>query len=284
MAAGGAALGLALRAVGEPAAGRAADRAVRRGHDRSLARLAGAGLHDARHRRDGRCCSGSRRRSASAGLAAGRAQGAGTRRGRRSPHDAAARAGHHAGGPVADAGRRRDPVRADVPALVTREAGFDRDPVLIVGVNADAQRLPAGAARRALRAAASGGGRGAGRRQRRGLLHLAGRRPPAGTWCIAVPPDSPLGRRERMTWVNAVSPDWFSTFGMRWPPAATSSRTTRWRRRKSRWSTGRSRSGSSSRATRSGQEFQPGDAFRPGHLSGRSASSRTPSTGRCAPR
>jgi ABC-type antimicrobial peptide transport system permease subunit len=32
---------------------------------------------------------------------------------------------------------------------------------------------------------------------------------------VAVPPDSPLGRRERMTWVNAVSPDWFATFGMR---------------------------------------------------------------------
>ena len=40
--------------------------------------------------------------------------------------------------------------------------------------------------------------------------------PPAGwNMGVAVPPDSPLGRRERMTWVNAVSPDWFSTFGMR---------------------------------------------------------------------
>lgn len=32
---------------------------------------------------------------------------------------------------------------------------------------------------------------------------------------IAVPADSKLSQRERMTWVNAVSPGWFGTFGVR---------------------------------------------------------------------
>jgi hypothetical protein len=32
---------------------------------------------------------------------------------------------------------------------------------------------------------------------------------------IVVPADSPLGRRERMSWVNAVSPGWFKTYGIR---------------------------------------------------------------------
>ena len=32
---------------------------------------------------------------------------------------------------------------------------------------------------------------------------------------IVVPPDSPLGRRERMSWVNLVSPGWFDTLGLR---------------------------------------------------------------------
>ena len=32
---------------------------------------------------------------------------------------------------------------------------------------------------------------------------------------IVVPADSPLGRRERMSWINAVSPGWFKTYGIR---------------------------------------------------------------------
>jgi predicted permease len=32
---------------------------------------------------------------------------------------------------------------------------------------------------------------------------------------VKVAPDSTLGRRERTTWVNAVSPGWFDTYGMR---------------------------------------------------------------------
>ncbi|HMC78562.1 MAG TPA: ABC transporter permease [Vicinamibacterales bacterium] len=99
-------------------------------------------------------------------------------------------------------------------ALETRQFGFDRHGVLLVSANIDrsavrgdsrftvfsrfeqaVRALPgvAGAAISFTTPAARGG-----------------RNAP-----IAVPPDSPLGRRERMAWVNLVTPGWFETMGMR---------------------------------------------------------------------
>ena len=98
-------------------------------------------------------------------------------------------------------------------ALVTRDAGFNRDQVLIVEVNATRSTSPIDQ-RRSLfeqfrQAAAAVPG----------VAHAgASFTSPTGSsgWnmTVKVPPDSPLGRRERMTWINAVSPDWFATYGM----------------------------------------------------------------------
>jgi predicted permease len=99
-------------------------------------------------------------------------------------------------------------------ALVSREAGFDRDPVLIVGVNATRSDLPpeqrAEFYERLRQAAAAVPGVASASASFTSPVATAG-----WNMSIGVPPDSPLGRRERLSWVNAVSPDWFSTFGMR---------------------------------------------------------------------
>jgi putative ABC transport system permease protein len=98
--------------------------------------------------------------------------------------------------------------------LVTRDAGFDRDLVLIVDVNAARSASPLD--RRAelfeqLResVAAVPGVAGA----------AASFTTPTGgsgwNMDVRVPPGSTLTRRQRMTWVNAVSPDWFATYGIR---------------------------------------------------------------------
>jgi predicted permease len=99
-------------------------------------------------------------------------------------------------------------------ALVTREAGFDRDHVLVVNVNTartgvttemrpalfEQLRQTAGSLPGVAAAAAS-------------FTSPTG----SAGWNmgVRVPPDSPLGRRERMTWMNAVTPDWFRAYGMR---------------------------------------------------------------------
>ena len=98
--------------------------------------------------------------------------------------------------------------------LVTRNAGFDRDPVLIVEVNAARSASPAD--RRTdlfeqLRESAAGVP---------GVAAAAASfTTPAGTsgWNmdVRVPPETTLTRRQRMTWVNAVSPGWFATYGIR---------------------------------------------------------------------
>ena len=98
-------------------------------------------------------------------------------------------------------------------ALVTRDIGFDRDPVLLVNVSArrsaetPERRLALFAQLRDAAAAVPG------------VSHAAASfTSPVGTsgWNMAVkvPPDSTLGRRERMAWVNAVTPDWFATYGI----------------------------------------------------------------------
>jgi putative ABC transport system permease protein len=96
-------------------------------------------------------------------------------------------------------------------SLTTRDTGFDRDAVLVATVSL--QGAPAERANRYERlreaAATVPGVAGA----------AASFTVPVGTagWNtrIVVPPDSMLGPRERMSWINAVSPDWFRTYGIR---------------------------------------------------------------------
>jgi len=99
-------------------------------------------------------------------------------------------------------------------ALVNREAGFDRDPVLIVGVNAARTNLApeqrAEFYERLRQAAAAVPGVASASASFTSPVATAG-----WNMGVAAPPDSALTPRQRMTWVNAVSPDWFSTFGMR---------------------------------------------------------------------
>ena len=94
--------------------------------------------------------------------------------------------------------------------LTTRAIGFDREPVLItaVAVNQPADRRLDVVDR--LREAASAVP---------GVASAAiSFTTPTGRagWNtrIVVPPDSPLKGRERSSWINAVSPDWFRTYGI----------------------------------------------------------------------
>ena len=98
-------------------------------------------------------------------------------------------------------------------ALATRDAGFSRGGVLLVGV--DVGRNPV-----------SGNGRIAlfeRFRDATGAVpgvasaSLSYNTPMARAgWntFIAVPPDSPLTRRQRSSWINAVTPGWFETYGL----------------------------------------------------------------------
>jgi predicted permease len=97
--------------------------------------------------------------------------------------------------------------------LATRDAGFDRHGVLLVTARADRNKIdePARLAlfeRFARAAAAVPGAAGA-------AASFTTPTASAG-WntMIAVPADSPLTRRQRMTWVNLVSPGWFATIGV----------------------------------------------------------------------
>jgi predicted permease len=99
-------------------------------------------------------------------------------------------------------------------ALQTRNLGFNRHGVLLITANID--RNPV---------------RGEARRALLGRLEEAVRRVPGVSGAamsfttpvarssrntpVAVPPDSPLSRRERMSWVNLVTPGWFDTMGFR---------------------------------------------------------------------
>lgn len=96
-------------------------------------------------------------------------------------------------------------------SLTTRDAGFDRAPVLIASVavnQAPEQRLAAFERLRDAAAAVPGVSDAA-----ISFTTPVGR---AG-WNtrIVVPPDSPLQGRERASWINAVSPGWFKTYGIR---------------------------------------------------------------------
>ena len=95
--------------------------------------------------------------------------------------------------------------------LTTRDSGFDRHQVLVARVSV--QRAPnarAGVYERLRDAAASVPGVATAAASFTTPLGSAG-------WNarVAVPPDSPLKGRELMTWMNAVSPEWFRTYGIR---------------------------------------------------------------------
>ena len=98
--------------------------------------------------------------------------------------------------------------------LLTRDIGFDRRGVVLVA--ADVSRNPArGQARldvydRFVRAASGVPGVAVAAASFTTPVAPAGWNTP-----IAVPPDSPLTRRERMSWMNAVSPGWFDALGLR---------------------------------------------------------------------
>ncbi|PYR90654.1 MAG: hypothetical protein DMF84_19575 [Acidobacteria bacterium] len=99
-------------------------------------------------------------------------------------------------------------------ALATRDAGFTRGGLLLVNANVDRNPV-AGLERSALferlgDAARSVPGVSAAVVSFTTPIARAGM-----NTMIAVPPGSALSQRERMTWVNVLSPGWFGTFGVR---------------------------------------------------------------------
>ena len=96
-------------------------------------------------------------------------------------------------------------------SLTTRDLGFDRNPVLLASVTVTQpaeSRLDAFERLRDAAAASPGVSSAA--------ISFTTPAARAG-WNtrIAVPPDSPLKGRELASWINAVSPDWFRTYGIR---------------------------------------------------------------------
>jgi putative ABC transport system permease protein len=97
-------------------------------------------------------------------------------------------------------------------ALTTRDVGFDRRSVLILNVSVKPREVPAGARLalfERLRQAAAGVP-GVTRASTSFTTPVAG----SGWNTPIVMPGSTLGARQRLTWVNAVSPGWFETFGV----------------------------------------------------------------------
>jgi predicted permease len=96
-------------------------------------------------------------------------------------------------------------------SLTTRDLGFDREPVLMasVAVNLAAERRREVFEQLRDAAAALPGVASA-------AISFTTPTARAG-WNtrIVVPPDSPLKGRERASWINAVSPHWFKTYGIR---------------------------------------------------------------------
>jgi len=95
-------------------------------------------------------------------------------------------------------------------SLTTRDAGFDRAHVLIANVTVNQPRERRMAAFERLRDAAE---------ELPGVSSVAfSYTTPVGRagWNtrIVVPPDSPLTGRARGSWINAVSPGWFKTYGI----------------------------------------------------------------------
>ena len=261
-------------------------------HDRlsrSVARLARARLHDGRRRGDGA-------RSSALAPALGLSGVA--------PNEALKEQGRGVAAIAASASatswsscRSRCRSRSSSPpglfartfvTLATRNVGFDRESRWSSSPTstADAHRVPSPALRRRELFERA--------RQRRGRCPACRRRRSSFTsplatagWNtrIVVPGTPMLTGRQRMSWVNVVSPGWFDTYGVRLSPAATSSAATAMARRRWRSSTAHSRQ----RFFNGRQPDRPAVFDRRTERSRRSptrssASSKTHSTDRCAPR
>jgi putative ABC transport system permease protein len=99
-------------------------------------------------------------------------------------------------------------------ALATRDAGFSRGGVLLV--SADVGRNPVtGAGRIALFERFEEAVRAVPGVASASISSTTPMARAGWNTFIAVPPNSPLTRRERSCWINAVSPGWFETFGLR---------------------------------------------------------------------
>jgi putative ABC transport system permease protein len=97
--------------------------------------------------------------------------------------------------------------------LTTQRSGFDRDPVLVVEVNAQKsavsrEQRPALFERLREAAAAVPG-------VSRAAVSFTSPVGASGWNTEVVAGAASLGRRERMSWINAVSPGWFDTYGVR---------------------------------------------------------------------
>jgi len=99
-------------------------------------------------------------------------------------------------------------------ALQTRESGFDRRGVLLVTANIERNPVR-GEGRLAMFERFEAAVRGLPGVSAAAVSYTTPVARSGQNTEIVVPPDSPLGRRERMSWVNVVTPGWFDTLGMR---------------------------------------------------------------------
>ena len=99
-------------------------------------------------------------------------------------------------------------------ALQTRDAGFDRRGVLLVNADVGAS-VARGAARTALFTRFAEAVRAVPGVADAAVSFTTPVARSARNTFIAVPPGSSLSRRERLAWVNLVTPGWFDTLGLR---------------------------------------------------------------------
>jgi predicted permease len=99
-------------------------------------------------------------------------------------------------------------------ALQTRDLGFNRHGVLLITANVDRNPVR-GEARRALLTRVEEAVRNVPGVSGAAMSFTTPVARSGRNTAVAVPPDSPLSRRERMTWVNLVTPGWFDTMGFR---------------------------------------------------------------------
>jgi predicted permease len=98
-------------------------------------------------------------------------------------------------------------------ALQTRELGIDSHGVLLVTANIDRNPVR-GPARLALLTRLEDAARSVPGVSRAAMSFTTPVARGGRNTLVAVPVDSPLSRRERMSWVNLVAPGWFDTMGL----------------------------------------------------------------------
>jgi putative ABC transport system permease protein len=99
-------------------------------------------------------------------------------------------------------------------ALRTRDVGFNRHGVLLVSANIGRNPVR-GDGRLALYSRFEDAIRGLPGVSGAAMSYTTPVARAGRNTLMVVPPDSPLGRRERMSWVNVVTPGWFNTMGLR---------------------------------------------------------------------